>query len=133
MGETMCIHINKSRLRIRTVLLLVALVSTAATARQRACCSFGISYHGGSVMTDTVRIYYIWYGTWDGSGNNGSNPSSDNPFTRTLLKDLINGLNGSPYEQINTTYSISNGGQISGLVEMGGEVMAWYSHGANLL
>src|ERR1041385_6009914 len=54
--------------------------------------SNGISYHGGPVMLNTTNIYYIWYGDW--SGNTAT----------TILTDLANGISGSPYFNINTTY-----------------------------
>jgi hypothetical protein len=55
----------------------------------------GISYHGGPVMTSSAGTdaYYIWYGDW--SGNTGA---------QTLLTTMINGIGGSSYFNINTTY-----------------------------
>jgi len=52
----------------------------------------GINYHGGPVFTSTIHVYYIFYG--------GQWTASD----ETILKNLINGLGGSPYFNINTTY-----------------------------
>jgi hypothetical protein len=53
----------------------------------------GISYHGGPVMNNGVNIYYIWYGNW--SGNSAT----------SILTDLASSIGGSPYFNINTTYS----------------------------
>jgi len=57
--------------------------------------SNGISYHGGPVMTAAtgVDVYYIWYGDW--SGNTGA---------QTILNAFANGVGGSSYFNINTTY-----------------------------
>jgi hypothetical protein len=52
----------------------------------------GIDYHGGPVILGTTNVYYIWYGKW--AGNSAT----------TILTDLANGIGGSPYFNINTTY-----------------------------
>lgn len=67
-------------------------------------CPNGICYHGGAIMPSTPNVYYIWYGTWDGSGANGTNSNSDSPNTVSLLDGFINNLGGSGYENINATY-----------------------------
>jgi hypothetical protein len=43
-------------------------------------------------MLGTTNVYYIWYGNW--AGNTAT----------SILPDLISGLSGSPYYNINTTY-----------------------------
>lgn len=93
----------------------------------------GIDYHGGPVMPGTVNIYLIWYGTWDGSGRNGTYPVSDSPETQNYLINLILGLSGSPYENINTTY-FDDFNQVTGFLNMfaRGQVLDDYSAGANL-
>jgi hypothetical protein len=55
----------------------------------------GIDYHGGPVMLGTVNVYYIWYGDWT---------RPDNAAAVGILTDLANGIGGSPYYNINTTY-----------------------------
>jgi hypothetical protein len=69
----------------------------------------GIFYHGGPVLHGTVNVYYIWYGAW--------NFSSDN--TNIILNDFANAIgaapNGTPYFNINKTYTDSNGA-VSGIV-----------------
>jgi hypothetical protein len=92
----------------------------------------GINYNGGPVMSGTVNIYYIWYGTWDGSGGNGTNPVSDSPGTQSLLNNLIIGLSGSPYENINTTYTDQFGGAVSGFLNLGASTSDFYSLGTSL-
>jgi hypothetical protein len=54
--------------------------------------SNGISYHGGPVLVAGSNIYYIWYGNW------GTNTA------KTILPSVANGLGGTPYFNINTTY-----------------------------
>lgn len=53
----------------------------------------GIVYHGGPVMLGTVNVHYIWYGNW-----NSASPEIG------ILEDFANGVGGSPYYNINTTY-----------------------------
>jgi hypothetical protein len=71
--------------------------------------SNGISYHGGAVMTGTVNMYYIWYGNW--SGNNAT----------TILADFAKNIGGSPYYNINTTYTDGAGNHVSNSVTLAGE------------
>ena len=52
----------------------------------------GINYHGGPLILGTTNVYYIWYGNW--AGNTAT----------SILPDLIAGLSGSPYYNINTSY-----------------------------
>jgi hypothetical protein len=52
----------------------------------------GIDYHGGPVILNGTNVYFIWYGNWTGN------------TAKTILPDLISGLSGSPYFNINTTY-----------------------------
>src|SRR3569832_2345574 len=52
----------------------------------------GISYHGGPVITTGSHVYYIWYGDWSQTQ------------AQSILPDLASGLNGSPKNNINTTY-----------------------------
>jgi hypothetical protein len=83
-------------------------------------CTNGICYHGGPVMGGTIPIYYIWYGNW--SGNSAV----------TLLPTLVSDLSASGYEHINTTYSITNGTQISGAMALAGTGSDSYSQGTAL-
>jgi hypothetical protein len=80
----------------------------------------GINYHGGPVMLGTTNIYYIWYGNW--SGNSAT----------TILTDLANGIGGSPYFNINTTYYNGANTHVSNLVAFAGSTSDNYSQGAAL-
>jgi Phosphate-induced protein 1 conserved region len=68
----------------------------------------GISYHGGPVMLNQVNIYYIWYGAW--------NFATDN--TNTLLSTFGSRIGGTPYFNINTTYTNSSNQAVSGQVAL---------------
>src|SRR5205085_1457841 len=57
-----------------------------------------ITYHGGPLIA-TPTIYIIWYGNWNQT--NGS----DNPAGQQIVRDFANNIGGSPYFQLNTTYS----------------------------
>jgi hypothetical protein len=92
----------------------------------------GINYHGGPIMPGTPNVYFIWYGTWNGSGANRTNRVSDSPATQSLLNNLITGLSGSGYERINTTYG-DTANNVSGLMALGASVSDAYSRGPVLL
>jgi len=66
--------------------------------------SNGIVYHGGPVMLGTTTVYYIWYGDW--SGNSAT----------TILTDFAQNIGGSPYYNINTTYTDGTNARVSNSV-----------------
>src|SRR6266550_1632214 len=80
----------------------------------------GINYHGGPVMLGRPNVYYIWYGNW--SGNSAT----------TILTDLANGIGGSPYFNINTTYYNGSNQPVSGAVRYAGSTTDNYSAGTTL-
>jgi hypothetical protein len=82
--------------------------------------SNGIFYHGGPVMVGTKNVYYIWYGNW--SGNTAT----------TILTNLAKSIGGSPYFNINTTYSNGSGMSVSNAVSYSGSTTDNYSHGTSL-
>jgi hypothetical protein len=82
--------------------------------------SNGINYHGGPVMVSTKNVYYIWYGNW--SGNTAT----------TILTDLMNSLGGSPYFNINTTYTDGTGAKVSNAISYLGSTTDNYSQGTSL-
>src|SRR5215471_13791792 len=61
-----------------------------------------INNHGGPVMV-TPTAYLIWYGNWN-QGN-----GSDTPTGQALVRTFLSGLGGSPYFNINKTYSGPSG------------------------
>jgi hypothetical protein len=81
----------------------------------------GISYHGGPVMTGTVNLYYIWYGNW--------NANSD---AVRVLTTFGQSLGGSPYYNINTTYTDAAGTHITNAINLGTSTTDNYSHGTAL-
>jgi hypothetical protein len=89
--------------------------SQASKARPRP--GNGITYHGGPIMTGTKHVYYIWYGNW--SGNSAT----------WILTDFANSIGGSPYFNINTTYTNSTGGRVENVVTYAGSTTDNYSQG----
>jgi hypothetical protein len=79
-----------------------------------------ISYHGGPVLTNGVNVYYIWYGNW--SGNTATN----------ILPVLAQYIGGSPYFNINTTYSNGSGVKVLNSVHLAGQTTDSYSQGTAL-
>ena len=77
----------------------------------------GIYYHGGPVMLGTTHIYYIYYGNWAGNS------------APTVLADLANGIGGSPYYNINTTYTDGAGNAVANSATLAGTTTDNYSHG----
>jgi len=82
--------------------------------------SNGINYHGGPVILGTTNVYYIWYGNW--SGNTAT----------SILSDLIPGMNGSPYYNINTTYYNASNKHVSNSTLLMKSTTDNYSRGTNL-
>jgi hypothetical protein len=83
-----------------------------------------ISFHGGPVIA-TPSIYLIWYGNWNQA--NGS----DTPSGQQIVRDFALGVGGSPYFDINQSYSIP-GTSVSGGAVVGGETSDAYSRGKRL-
>src|SRR6266545_549501 len=80
----------------------------------------GIFYHGGPVMLGTVNVYYIWYGNW--AGNSAT----------TILTDFAQSIGGSPYYNINTTYTNGAGTALANSVAYAGSTTDNYSQGTSL-
>jgi hypothetical protein len=80
----------------------------------------GISYHGGPVMLGTTNVHFIFYGNW--AGNTAT----------TILPDLASHIGGSPYFNINTTYTNAAGTHVSNSISYAGAVTDNYSHGTSL-
>jgi Phosphate-induced protein 1 conserved region len=80
----------------------------------------GINYHGGPLILGTTNVYYIWYGNWSNSPAVG------------ILTNLAQHMGGSPYFNINTTYSNAAGTAVSNSVAFGGSASDNYSRGTSL-
>ena len=84
-------------------------------------------YHNGTIMTGASDVYVIWYGCWDDNcGTAGDTASQD------LLERFVQSIGGSPYFQINTTYSDFRDLTPSSGLFFGGSVIDHYSHGVEL-
>jgi hypothetical protein len=84
-----------------------------------------ITYHNGPLI-QTPTAYLIWYGNW----NRGN--GTDTPAGQQIVRDFLSSVGGSPYYQINTTYS-AGGYTISGGVNRAAtEASPGYSHGTRL-
>lgn len=84
--------------------------------------SNGIVYHGGPVMTAAGgnSVYFIWYGNW--SGNSAT----------TILTDFAQHLGGSPYWNINTTYTDAANAHVVNALTFGGSTTVAYPYGTSL-
>src|SRR5215472_16138344 len=86
----------------------------------------GISYHGGAVMgtnpdfSNTPNIYFVWYGNWTGD------------TALTILPDFASNLGGSPYFNINTSYTDGSANPVINLANFGGSSSDNYSQGSVL-
>jgi hypothetical protein len=67
-----------------------------------------------------VNVYFIWYGGW--SGNSAT----------TILTDFASNIGGSPYYNINTTYTNGTGAKLSNAVVYAGATTDAYSRGTSL-
>ncbi|MBV8829018.1 MAG: hypothetical protein JO108_07275 [Acidobacteriaceae bacterium] len=91
-------------------------------ARPCKGCGNGIFYHGGPLILNGTKVYYIWYGNW--SGNTAT----------TILEDLANSIGGTPYFNINTTYYDGSNNHVANTVAYysGTDAYDSYSHGTSL-
>ena len=83
-------------------------VKSSAGSRTTTTTTNGINYHGGPVMTNPTKIYYIWYGTWT------------NNTATTILPYFAANIGASPYYHINSTYKNGSGVPVSMAVTLGG-------------
>ena len=98
---------------------LQQLASVAEAGNARPVRGNGISYHGGPLILGTTSVHYIWYGNWS-SGD------------KSILTTLAQGIGGSPYFNINTTYYNGSATQVSNSVSFSGATNDNYSRGTAL-
>ncbi len=85
-----------------------------------------IQYHGGPVMgtnpdfSNTPNIYFTWYGNWTGD------------TALDILPDFASNLGGSPYFNINTSYTDGAGNPVINLANFGVSSFDSYSQGSVL-
>ncbi len=88
----------------------------ASRARVRGS---GINYHGGPLLAAGPNVYYIWYGNWSSTA-------------QSILTDLADGLGGSPYFNINSTYYNASSVHVANVVTLAGAAFDNYSRGTSL-
>lgn len=80
----------------------------------------GIFYHGGPLILTGTNIHLIWYGNWN------------NNTATAILPDLAQNIGGSPYFNINTTYSDGSGTAVTNMCKLSTQANDNYSQGSNL-
>jgi hypothetical protein len=85
----------------------------AGPTGQAAVTGYGIKYHNGPVMTNATgnNLYVIWYGNW----------AAQNPTAPAIITDFLSHLGGTPYFNINTTYSNGSGARIVNALTLAGQ------------
>jgi len=83
-------------------------------------CATSIGYHGGPVMTNAIKVYLIWYGSWAGNS------------AQTIIPDMIRTLGGSPRWKIDTTFTNGGGTAVNAGVQLAGQFNDAYSQGSAL-
>jgi len=81
---------------------------------------YKVQYHNGPVLLGGLNVYFIWYGTWEGSA------------TPPVVVDFVSRVGGSAYMRINTLYRNWDGDQPLNQVTFGGMIDDMYSRGAAL-
>jgi len=74
-----------------------------------------IGYHGGNVMLGTVKVYVIWYGDWSGSKG-----ESSGGVTKGLIEYFLHHLGGSPWLNIQTSYTGQKNKRVSNRIKYAG-------------
>ncbi|HEY4365588.1 MAG TPA: chitobiase/beta-hexosaminidase C-terminal domain-containing protein, partial [Bryobacteraceae bacterium] len=112
-------HIFPSRNNTTAVNTVVGTESTPTG--QAAQQGFGITYHGGPIMTGTPNVYIIWYGNW-----------ASDPTGVTILTHFLQYDGGSPYYGVNTTYSNASSVHITNAINYVTSYSDNYSLGKSL-
>jgi hypothetical protein len=93
----------------------------ATPIRQAATVQSPIDYHGGSLITWDVAVYFVYYGNW-------TSTSAVPP----LLEHFVSHLGGSDWFGINSQYTDSNGDHPANALHLGGTTIDAYSRGKRL-
>jgi len=80
----------------------------------------GINYNGGPVMVHPTHAYVIWYGTWTAAKT-------------SIITAFLGSVGGSPYFNINTTYTNAASTKVQNSVAFAGSTTDNYSQGATNL
>jgi hypothetical protein len=70
----------------------------------------GINYNGGPVMSAPTTAYVIWYGSW-----------ASTPAKTGIISDFLSTVGGSPYFNVNTTYTDKTGAHVQNNVKLGAQ------------
>lgn len=97
---------------------------TAPTSGSTGAITPVIKYHNGNLIGTPV-VYLIWYGNWNATNN------SDTPQGQQIVRNFLNSIGGSPYFNINKSYSTA-AQTITGKVTFGGEYSDTGSSGLNI-
>jgi hypothetical protein len=98
----------------------VATEASQAKAGGYARPTANLTYHGGPVMVAPTKMYYIWYGSqWDTASKN-------------VLTNLGQGIGGSPYFNINTTYYNGSNVHVQNSVSLAGSTTNSGTYGTSL-
>lgn len=112
--------------KLLTLVLLCA--SGSITVAQNAKTTSKMLYHDGPVQTGNQNIYLVPYGCW-----NDNCGSAGDTKTLRLLEDFLTLVGGTPYAQINSTYTDASGQPAANMFIYGAIVLdASYSHGVDL-
>ena len=95
-------------------------VTVGSSAPKPPATGNGINYNGGPVLSGGTNLYYIWYGNWGTSVIPG------------ILTKFGQGIGGSGYFHINTTYSDSSGKAVGDNVTLMPSINDNYSKGTTL-
>jgi hypothetical protein len=113
---------NRASIAVLALVIAAGAAAADATAGRAAVVSRAgtpIAYHGGPVMAGDTQVFIIWYGNWTGAGS------------LTIVPTFLGNLAPSPYYNINTTYSGTNG-RVKNELDFGGAITDHYSHGSHL-
>ena len=135
-------------MKTKFLALVFALVLTAASASATAQVASpsasnaaggstridkSIEYHGGPVLTDNPDVYFIFYGCWGMSGCSNLLAPYNDFATIQIVTDFMSSVGGTPYMQINATYTDSKGQAANPWLYYGGSVIDnSYAHGVAL-